>query len=202
MSRRSPLLLAFCLVGGLLAGCSGTDSTQSDAGRAADTGAAPATTDEAPPPEDAGPAPTAVSALIDTALQSGGALDARDFERRLGPPQQIEIRPVPNQYVEDQTDTLRTLIYRGLRAQVYGVTGRPKALLVRLVLRSAQYETPEGLRIGLSEQAVLETVGEPTRRNATQNELVYQEDGPTPTSMVVRLQDGAVARIMWEFPFT
>jgi len=199
MARRPALFLALPLLGTLLlAGCSGTDSTQSDVED-------PAPADEttpAPEPSSTGPAPAAVSAVIDTALRSGGDLGTGDLIDRLGPPQRTDTRSVPNQYVENQIDTVRTLVYRGLEAQVYDVTGQSKAFLVRLVLRSAQYATPEGLRVGASEQAVLDAMGDPTRRDAEQEELIYQDDDPTGTVMVVRLKGGHVSRIAWEFPFT
>jgi hypothetical protein len=122
--------------------------------------------------------------------------------RRLGPPQRTETRPVPNQYVRGQIDTVRTLVYPGVEALVYDVTNETKSFLVRLSLLSPRYATPEGLRVGIAEGAVLDKIGPPVRRDRSSGELIYQETDTPATSLVVRVQEGRVVRIDWEFSFT
>jgi len=121
--------------------------------------------------------------------------------RELGTPQRVETETVPNQYVRGQIDTLRTLVYSGIRATMYDVANESKTFLVRLTLSTARYTTPEGLRVGLSKQRVIDLLGPPTRTSSSEGHLVYQETTSTPTSMLVQLQDNRVARIDWEFSF-
>lgn len=160
-----------------------------------------ATVDPPEPTDEAGPPSDAVSRLIQEALQTNGSISYSALLLRLGTPETIETEPVPNQYVEDQIDTLRTLVYPGLQALVYDVSDEAKTFLVRLSLFSTQYATPEGIRVGLSEQRVTEKLGPPTRRKASKGDLIYQETEATPTSMVVRVRNGRVVQIQWEFYF-
>ena len=152
--------------------------------------------------EEAGPPSDAVSRVIQDALRSDGRLSYDALLRRLGSPRVVQTEPVANQYVRGQTDTLRTLVYTGLEALVYDVTDDSKSFLVRLSVSSTQYTSPEGVRVGLSEERVLDQIGPPTRRNASRGEWIYQESDTTPTSMVVRIRDDRVVQIDWEFYFT
>lgn len=153
------------------------------------------------PTSEAGPSSANVSRLIQDALESKGNVSYDQLRQRLGPPEEVEMETVPNQYVEDQVDTLRTLVYTGLQALVYDVAREEKSFLIRLSISSTQYGTPEGIQIGASENRVLEVFGPPTRRNQSRGELIYQEAGTTPISMVVRIRDGQVVQIGWEFYF-
>lgn len=185
----------------VMGACSSAESTQGPS-NASSPSSRSASVDRADPPDDAGPPPDVVSQLIEQALQSDGSISHRSLVNQLGSPRRVETEPVANQYVPDQTDTLRTFIYQGVEALMYDVTDDPKTFLVRLSLLSARYATPEGVRVGMEEKRVLEKVGAPTRRNASTGELIYQETEPTPTSMVLHVQAGAVTRIDWEFYFT
>lgn len=153
------------------------------------------------PTSDSGPPSSNVSRLIRDALESKGNVSYDQLLQRLGSPEDVETETVPNQYVEGQVDTLRTLVYTGLQALVYDVTGEAKTFLVRLSISSTQYETPEGIQVGASENRVLEEFGPPTRRDESRGELIYEETGTTPTSMVVRIRDEHVVQIGWEFYF-
>lgn len=159
------------------------------------------TVDRPEPTEETGPPADVVSQLIQEALRSEGNVSYETLIQRLGTPETVETEPVANQYVQGQTDTLRTLVYTGIEALVYDVTDEAKTFLVRLSLSSTQYATPEGIHVGLSEERILDELGPPTRRNASQGELIYQESEPTPTSMVVRVRNGQVVQIDWEFYF-
>lgn len=197
----TPLALVGLLGGGLVFGaCSSAESARP---RSESIGPPPevAAVEPAEPTEETGPPSDIVSRVIQDALRSDGSLSYEALLRRLGAPRTIQTEPVPNRYVQGQTDTLRTLVYTGMEALVYDVTNDPKTFLVRLSLSSTQYTTPEGVRVGLREERLLEQLGPPTRRNASRGEWIYQESGPTPTSMVVRLRDGRVVRIDWEFSF-
>jgi hypothetical protein len=142
-----------------------------------------------------------VSRLIQEALQSDGSVSHSTLVQQLGLPNRIETKPVANQYVRGQVDTLRTLVYGGMEAMIYDVANDPKSFLVRLSLSTARYTTPEGLRVGLTERRALDLLGPPTRRNDTDGELIYQETESTPTTMVLQIRNGRVVKIDWEFYF-
>lgn len=148
---------------------------------------------------DGGPAPEVVSRLIRDALQSEGNLSYGAVRKRLGSPERSQADTVANQYVLGQVDTVRTLEYPGIEAQIYDVTDEGKTFLVRLSLLSPHYATPEGLRVGDSESRIREVLGTPTRRNSSRGEFIYEETGDTPTSMVLRVRDGSIVQISWEF---
>lgn len=192
--------IALIQVGGA---CSSAESTQPQPGpSSAPTVKAPAAegTDEARS-RSKGPPSDGVSQLIKTALQTDGSVSYRTLIQRLGSPQRIQTEPIANQYVRNQVDTLRTLVYNGVEALIYDVASDAKTFLARLSLSDARYATPEGLRVGLSEERVIEMIGPPTRRNPETGELIYQETEAAPTSMVVHMQDGRVVRIDWAFYF-
>jgi hypothetical protein len=160
---------------------------------------------EGAPPGDAapaGPAPPRVTQLIGDALRRDGNLTRRQLVGRLGAPTGVEHEPVANTYDPEQVDTLRTLQYPGLSATVYDVTREPKAFLIRLAVTDARYESPEGLRVGASADAVVDRVGPPTERRAGGAEWVYRENRSAPTAMIVSVDDGRVAQIVWEFYFS
>ncbi len=189
------------LVGGA---CSSAESARSESGETA-SAAEGATTEEVDRPRRrgrSGPPSDVVSPLIRKALQSNGSVSYRALVRQLGAPRRVETEPVANQYVRDQVDTLRTLVYGGIEALVYDVTNESKTFLVRLSLSAARYASPKGLRVGLTKQRVIDLLGPPTRRNSSEGKLIYQETTPKPTSMLIHIRDDRVARIDWEFDFT
>jgi len=187
----------------LMAGaCSSTESTQSESEPPSSATVDAPSVQEPARDRTEGPPSDVVTQLIRTALRTDGNISSRTLRRRLGPPQRIQTEPIANRYVQDQVDTLRTLVYSGVEALVYDVTSDAKTFLARLSVSATRYATPEGVRVGLSERRVIEKIGPPTRRNDAEDELIYQEMEPTPTSMVIHIRDGRVVRIDWEFYFT
>jgi len=199
MSRTATTVLAGLLV--ISAGaCSSSEPARTESGATV-----PPVEVEAPerpvPTDEAGPPADRVTQVIQDALRTDGNLSYNTLLRRLGAPRTTERRTLPNQYVDGQVDTLRTLVYTGLEALVYDVADDTTSFLIRLSLSSTQYATPEGVRVGFSEAQVVDAIGAPTRRNPSEGALIYQESGSMPTSMVVRVRDGRVVRIDWEFSF-
>jgi len=198
--------LAFVLVGLVamslgVSACSSAESTRTPTEDVTSPPEAPRV-EAVEPTEESGPPSDAVSQLIQQALRSDGSISHDALIQRLGGPRRVETEPVANQYVDGQIDTLRTLVYTGMRALMYDVTNDSKTFLVRLSLTSTQYMTPEGVHVGLDAAQVRDTLGPPTRRNAAKGEWIYQESGPKPTSMVVQVRNGQVVQIDWEFFFT
>lgn len=200
MMPQARLLILSCLVGAstVLLGCSNADEVR-DPLSSISSSSEIRGFDGTEPTTDAGPSSADVSRLIRDALEVKGNISHDQVLQRLGSPKEVETETIPNQYVEDQVDTLRTLFYTGLQALVYDVTGEAKTFLIRLSISSTQYATPEGVQVGASENRVIEEFGPPTRRNESRGELIYQETGTTPTSMVVRIRDDRVVQIGWEF---
>ena len=184
----------------VISACSSAESTRSEAEPITAPPEA-SRVETAEPTREAGPPSDAVSQLIQRALRSDGSLSYDALVQRLGTPRRVQARPISNQYVEGQVDTLRTLEYTGIEALVYDVTDSQKTFLVRLSISSTQYTTPEGIHIGASEKQVLDTLGAPTRRNDSTGELIYQETESKPTAMVVQVRNGEVVAINWEFYF-
>lgn len=183
MVRKHALVLTLMALGLGIGGCSSSDSsTRSDEASV-----------------DGGPAPEVVSHLIRDALQAEGNLSYGAVRERLGSPERSRADTVANQYVLGQVDTVRTLEYPGVEAQIYDAADEGKTFLVRLSLLSSHYATPEGIRVGDSESRVIDVLGAPTRRSSSRGELIYEETGETPTSTVLRVRDGTVVRISWEF---
>ncbi len=203
MLRTLRPILVGLLVGGMsLSACSSAETTRPRPGSSGVIPPEAPTVESSAPTEDMGPPTDVVSRLIQEALESDGSFSYEALVNRLGTPESVETESVANQYVQGQVDTLRTLVYTGIEALVYDVTNDTKSFLVRLSIFSTQYTTPEGIRVGLGEDRVVDELGPPTRRNASQGKMIYQESTPTPTSMVVRVQDGRVVQIDWEFYFT
>jgi len=203
-----PRMLVYALVWTIhlalvVGACSSAETTQPESGPTPTSTAADPTVGDTEDDRTAtGPPSDVVSKIILKALQTDGSVSYRTLVRRLGAPQHVEEEPIANQYVRGQVDTLRTLVYNGIEALIYDVTSGPKAFLVRLSLSAPQYATPEGLRVGVSEERVVEKLGPPTRRNVAAGELIYQETEATPISMVVQVQGGQVVQIDWAFSFS
>jgi len=199
MKRPVVFALAIFLIFGVIsAGCSGADSVQPNRKELGESvsGSASSTAEseeDAPIPSEA-----AVTSLVADALRTGGSISHEALVNRLGAPGRVEREPVPNQYVADRVDTLRTLMYSGIEALIYDVSGKPRSFLVRLALSSGRYATPEGIRVGTTPEEVEATLGPPTERRSG-GTLIYQETGPAPTTMTLTVQDNRVGRIEWTF---
>lgn len=200
------ILVAGCAgIVALTSACSGSKATQIDASAdIAPRDTMPVETAERMPVPSATPAPraAAVSQLIESALRADGNISQAELVGRLGPPLRITSEPIPNQYEPERTDTVRTLTYRGLTAMVYEATQSGRTFLIRLVLTSGRYRTPEGLHVGMRQAQAIDRIGPPTERNAAANELIYTESESMPTALILTVKGGRVTQIAWEFYFS
>lgn len=206
VERKFFLVLLSCVVGAAcLSACSSAKEVSEP------TPPAPTTPDR--PPSTSASTPTAASSaeapardvvaqIIRKALRTDGSVSHGELLRELGTPQRVETEARSNAYQPDQTDTLRTLIYPGLQALVYDVSGSPKTFLIRLSLLTERYATPEGLRVGDTGERALRVLGPPTRRNAGTDEWIYAESDSMPTAMILTLRNRTITRIDWEFYFS
>lgn len=154
------------------------------------------------PATPATPAPrtAAVAHIIDKALRTDGSIDRSELVQRLGLPLRTTAESVPNQYDTTRTDTVRTLMYRGLQAMLYETS--PRTFLIRLVLTDDRYISPEGLHVGMPPQQVISTIGPPTAHDQRAGELIYAEHDTMPTALILTVRRGHVTQIAWEFYFS
>lgn len=204
--ERTAVIVLFCVAIALpLSGCSGSSNTQSPPEPAASPVSPPdPMPDNGPstPDSPSEPPPDAVTQLIQDALRSDGSVSYRELIDRLGAPSNTSSEPVANTYDPKVVDTLRTMAWPGVEALVYDVSTEPRSFLIRFSVLSPQYETPEGLRVGDSSTRILKMIGEPTNRNESEGEWVYQESDATPTAMILSVERGSIQRIDWEFYFS
>jgi hypothetical protein len=209
VEQKMVLVLVSCSVVMIgLSACSSAKDAASPSGASGPAGAGtPAPRSSSPaaadaPPADAPPPRDVVAQIIREALRTDGSVSYDELVRRLGPPLRTRATPTANAYQPDQTDTLRTLVYRGLEALVYDVSASRKTFLIRFSLLTDRYATPEGLRVGDPSRRAIDLLGAPTRRNPAGDEWIYSESDAMPTAMVVTVQDQTITRIEWEFYFS
>jgi len=203
---RNATVITLCLsIVLVLAGCSGSSKTQTPSEPTSSPVTPPESVPEKGPSSPAvmeQPPPDAVTRLIQDALRSDGSVSYRELIDRLGDPRSVSSEPVPNTYDPKVVDTLRTMAWVGVEALVYDVAGESRSFLIRFSVLSAQYETPEGLRVGDSQSRILDLIGEPTDRDRRSGDWVYQENDATPTAMILSVKRGTIERIDWEFYFS
>jgi len=205
MDRKATVITLCMSIVLVLAGCSGSSNTQTSSQPESSPVSAPdSLPDKGPssPKAPEQPPPDAVTQLIQDALRSDGSVSYRELIDRLGTPRSVSVEPVANTYDPKVVDTLRTMAWAGVEALVYDVASEPRSFLIRFSVLSAQYQTPEGLRVGDSHSRVVDLIGKPTERNNGSNEWVYQESDATPTAMILFLKRGTIQRIDWEFYFS
>ena len=192
-----------CLLALLISGCAGS-TDQSPSPETSSPEASPSPSETVEPSEEQStakegraPTPQRVKQFIGDALQSNAEVTPADVERRLGAPESIEAKPIENEHDPSQTDTLRTLVYEGLQVEFYDVSGSGKQMLRRITLTGDQYTGPRGLHPGISQAAVKDTMGAPSRTE--QDRLIYEAGDPTPTFTIVHFNGDAAARIEWSF---
>ncbi|PEN11285.1 hypothetical protein CRI94_15965 [Longibacter salinarum] len=204
MDRKATFLFICIAVGLLLAGCSGSSKTKTPDTDSSPVTPPPTVSDNGPssPEAPSEPPPDAVTQLIQDALRSDGSVSYRELIDRLGTPRNVNTEPVANTYDPKVVDTLRTMAWSGIEALVYDVANEPRSFLIRFSVMSAQYETPEGLRVGDSTSRILDLIGKPTEQDEVNGEWVYQESDATPTAMILFMKRGTIQRIDWEFYFS
>ena len=205
VERKFVLVLLSCVFGAAgLSACSSAKDVSEPSPPAPTTPDRPPSTSASTPSATSAEAPAqdVVAQIIRKALRTDGSVSHGELLRELGAPQRVETEARANAYQPEQTDTLRTLVYPGLRALVYDVSGSPKTFLIRLSLLTKRYATPEGLRVGDTGERVLRVLGPPTRRNSGTDEWIYSESDSMPTAMILTLRNRTITRIDWEFYFS
>ena len=119
----------------------------------------------------------------------------------LNPPLRVEREPVQNRHDPGQTDTILTLLYSGMRIEVYKSTDSGKEIVRSLTISGDAYQTEQGLTIGSTRAEVRKVLGEPagTEDETLVYELTRGENDPTPTFLHVRFDGDHVAAMSWDF---
>ncbi|MGH7481165.1 MAG: hypothetical protein ACRELV_03350, partial [Longimicrobiales bacterium] len=79
---------------------------------------------------------------------------------RAGRPDSVRVRAVPNRHVEGQIDTVATLYYPELRAELYVISGG-RELLMSVLVRDDRWLASDRIRIGMPWRRVPELLGPP-----------------------------------------
>lgn len=172
-----------------LAGCGSPEAPSGDA-PAPDTAAAEPMPTDSPGVDRSDEVP--LQRLLQAQLRGDGGLVLAELPE----PNATDSRAVENRHMPGQTDTIRTMDYGGLRIVTYDVATGGR-LLQSVVLETTDYDTPEGVRIGMARDSVLAAYGEPDRRE--DGALVYGLSPEVPNEVRFDLQAGRVQRISWSF---
>ena len=140
-------------------------------------------------PEEADP-PPAPEEPVSLAVRPGVGLDRilapRDDDAallaRLRPARSASARPVANEYVAGQVDSVRTYVYDGLVLDAYEVSGG-RSFVQRVAVTGGDYGTADGLAVGETRADLEAVLGAPARGGRVST---YDTgSGPTPTLVEV-----------------
>jgi hypothetical protein len=122
-----------------------------------------------------------------------------EIRSRIGAPEKIETRDIPNPHVAGTSDKHIKLVYKDLSIDLLrsGATG--KDLLVRIVLEDPGYALSGEINVG-SKRADLETyLGSPWKTDDSGN-LVYG-DAERNSKVIFKLAEERVTSITWSYYF-
>ena len=111
--------------------------------------------------------------------------DDAAFLADLRPPRSQSAKPTPNEYVQGQTDTVRTYVYDGLQIEAYEVS-EGRTFIRRVDVTSGDYGTSSGLSVGETRAALESVLGTPIEEEGGVAYLTGSE--PTPTTVEVEYE--------------
>lgn len=143
------------------------------------------------PPLVEGPAASSqnVSAFLSEVITRDMSVSQSDLVARLGEPVRIKAEPASS------SGTMATAVYYGLEVCLHEESSRSSVSWVALT--DARHSSPEGLRVGIAQTHILETLGRPTRQTATR--FFYEKTEPRPMTLVITLEQKAASRLEWQF---
>lgn len=199
-TERMRWLLVAVAVGSIgLGGCGGTTAVPESP--ASKTATPPSV--ELPAPEEEEPVrPTraAVQELVDQALHSAQETTQADVIRLLGHPLRTTHRTVDNVYAAGQVDTVRTLYYPALQAQVYMRSHDAHTFLIQVRVLAPFYDTPSGLRVEMAQAEVRQQMGAPNR--VEDGVWVYENVQQHAADVRLSWSDERVSAITYVFHFS
>lgn len=148
----------------------------------------------APPPVVATDSPTTattvnVSDFLADVMMRDLSLSQSDLAARLGEPVRIDTEP------PSSSGTMKTAVYYGLEVCLHEAGSQSSVSWVALT--DARHTAPDGLRVGLAQNHILEMLGRPTRQ--TPSRFFYEKTEPRPMTLVITLEQKAASRLEWQF---
>jgi len=113
-----------------------------------------------------------------------------------GQPLAVDYLPYPNHHIAGQIDGISTFYYDGFEFSVYQLSSSDKAILMDIVLTTANFETPLGFNIGSSNEDVLDTMGIPYDRHNNIDIYLLSDVGET---LLLTIEQNKVTEITWLF---
>lgn len=118
---------------------------------------------------------------------------------RLSEPERLEERSLRNRHDPTRQDLVRTWVYEGMTLTVYTVTETGRERIQRIEVTGAGYRAPDGLRVGMTREAVVGIRGQPAHTFDSTD--VYGLRGEIPGQLRVDYgPDETVRRLTWLFP--
>ena len=112
-----------------------------------------------------------------------------ELEALLGEPLRVETAPA------NASGTTTKTVYYGLEVGLHEQESMSSVTWVAFT--DARHTSPEGLRVGLAENSLLQMLGRPARQTSTQ--LFYEWTEPRPTTLVITMEQQAAVRLEWQF---
>jgi hypothetical protein len=122
-----------------------------------------------------------------------------EIRSRIGPPEKIETRDIPNPHVAGTSDKHIKLVYKDLSIDLLrsGATG--KDLLVRVILEDNSYVFSGSLKVGGNRKELEAYLGPPWKIDES-GELSYG-DAERNSKVTFSLAEGRIRRITWNYYF-
>ncbi|HMB94164.1 MAG TPA: hypothetical protein VKP65_25165 [Rhodothermales bacterium] len=154
-------------------------------------GACASTSDPSPVIETAGPTATIanVAAFLSDVMTQDPSFNRDDLVARLGEPVRAETEPA------NSAGAATTAVYYGLEVGLQEEGNQSSVSWIALT--DARHTSPDGLRVGLAQNHILETLGRPTRQTSTR--FFYEKTEPRPMTLVITLEQKAASRLEWQF---
>lgn len=119
-----------------------------------------------------------------------------DIIKNLGEPVKIIEKPITSRHRLDVSDKLYDLVYNGLEARIYHVTGDEKELVLRILIENEQYKVKYGLNIGVTEDYVIGILGLPPFK---ENNLFEYNDSNGFAKLRFYFDSNSLIKIEWNF---
>lgn len=194
-----PLVPLILIAAFLISACESTPQRDADVNDTTATATPPDGQDSAPEDTEGaedGPG-LSLPAILDRAFQSDPQTQELTLLDDLNEPNNVTSESQRNRHDPNQTDTLRTLQYNGLSLTVYHVSDG-KEILESVTVTGDQYETEDGVSVGMTRTQLENVRGAPAQRSG--GEYVYNLGGALPTMLHVGFEGERVSRLEWRFP--
>lgn len=123
----------------------------------------------------------------------------RDVETLFGKPLRVEHKYIKNTHHPYFVDRIHTYHYDGMAIQFYEATLADKEFVVTVAVNSNHHQPVSPVHIGSTQNEVVELLGAPTMIYG--NLLIYDEMHAGLGRVCLRMKEGVVQAILWQFYF-